>query len=125
MKTLKTLACASVLALSMNTVKTANAGVGLAWESIQNVSSGRYLLTAVGGGMAVASIRYAVESVINGQYAFGAFFLILKENNVITNADYDLLINAEVSTQEAFAEIMASEEMTAEEKQEELAVLFN
>ena len=121
MKTLKTLACASVLALSMNVSK---AGLGLAWESVTSIAHGHYLLASMGTALSVASIRTAIYAISYGQISYGAFFLVLKENNVITGQDLELLNNAEVSVKEAFVEIMTSEEMTAEEKQEELSSLF-
>ena len=118
--TFKSLALAALMTVGLN----AYAGAGLAVGSIVNLASGNFLVSAIGGGLGTASILHGVRLVQNGKMGWGVFFLILEEKEVINSSDVEVLAGADVATKEAFLEIISSE-ISAEQKEAELAALFN
>jgi hypothetical protein len=121
MNVFKSLSLAILMTIGVN---TANAGIGLAAGSINNLANGHVLAAAIGGGLGAGSIAHGVRLVQKGRIGWGVFFLILEEQNVITTADVDVLNNADVATKEAFLEIISSD-MSSAEKEAELTALFN
>jgi hypothetical protein len=116
----KSLALAALMTVGLN----AYAGAGLAIGSIANLAQGSFLASALGGGLGAASILHGVRLVQNGKMGWGVFFLILQEKEVITSTDVEVLDGADVATKEAFLEIISSE-ISAKEKEVQLAALFN
>lgn len=116
---IKTLALATLIMAG-----TAHAGGGLAMGSIKNLAKGNILSAAIGGGLGAASIVHGVRLVQKGRVGWGVFFIILEEQNVINSEDVKVLNNADISTKEAFLEIISSD-LSTEEKEVELAALFN
>ena len=118
---MKKLFMALTLVMGLN---TANAGVGAVILTARNIeNNGNMALQMLGSSVAGLSIYKGLEQVWCGNYAIGAFLLVLNENDVISDEGYQTLNNAEVSTKEAFVEIMMSE-MPLEEKELEIAALF-
>jgi len=116
---IKTLALATLIMAG-----TAHAGGGLAMGSIRNLAKGNILSAAIGGGVGAATIMQGVRLVQKGRIGWGVFFIILEEQNVINSEDVKVLNDADISTKEAFLEIISSE-LSTEEKEAELAALFN
>lgn len=102
----------------------AHAGIGLSAKAVVNLANGDFLASAIGAGLGVASVSYGLKLVNTGKIGWGVFFLVLEEQNVIMSEDKEALTNADVSTKEAFAEIISSKK-SEEEKQAELKVLLN
>jgi hypothetical protein len=104
-------------------LSTAHAGAGLSIGAIRNLAEGNVLSAAIGGGLGAASIVHGVNLVQRGRVGWGVFFLILAEEEVISNADVAVLEGLDVASKEAFLEIISSEE-SSETKQEMLKALF-
>jgi hypothetical protein len=119
-KSLLTLAITSMMFLS---AYNANAGVGLSTRAVKNLADGHVLASAIGGGLGAASIVHGVRLVQSGRVGWGVFFLVLAENEVISSDDVQALEGLDVSSKEAFLEIISSEE-SEEAKAEMLAALF-
>jgi len=105
------------------TLSQAFAGVGLSSYALKNLASGKILSAAIDGGLGAASIAGGVRLVQRGRVGWGVFFLVLAEQNVISNDDVAALEGLDVSSKEAFLEIISSEE-SEETKQELLKALF-
>ncbi len=119
-KSLLSLAMISMFYLSTN---IANAGVGLTSRAVKNLADGNVLASAIGGGLGAASIVHGVRLVQSGRVGWGVFFLVLAENDVISSDDVQALEGLDVSSKEAFLEIISSDE-SEEAKAEMLAALF-
>lgn len=119
-KSLRLLTLASLLTLGLN---NAHAGAGLSVGAIANLAQGNVLAAAIGGGLGAASIANGVRLVQNGRVGWGVFFLILAEQEVISNDDVAVLEGLDVASKEAFLEIISSEE-SSEAKAEMLKNLF-
>ena len=121
MKSIKTLACALLIAVSINTAK---AGVGFGQGAVQNIMNrGNIILTTAGVGAGVFSVWAGVNLVRYGVWGWGSFLILLNEHDVISVDEMEALEGLEVSQKEALLEIMASD-MTREEKDAEIAELF-
>jgi len=121
-KVLSSFVVASTILLSVN----ANAGVGLSASAITALSksSSNVLGAAILGGLGAGSIVHGVRLVNNGRIGWGVFFLILKENNLVTSQDAEVLNKLDVATQEAIVDISLSQD-SEESKAEQLNALLN
>ncbi len=116
---LKKLIVATMLTLSM----FAHAGVGLSAKAVVNLAKGDFIAAAIGGGLGAASLIGGINRIQNGKVGWGVFFTVLAEKDLISEADHALLSDADVATQEAFIEIVSSEDLSEMEKAELLAEL--
>lgn len=120
-RAMKSLACALLVAMSVN---TASAGVGFAYGTVRNIMDrGNMLLTTAGAGAAVFSVYAGVNLVRYGVWGWGSFLILLNENDVISVEGMEALQELEVSQKEAIVEILGSD-LTREEKEAELALVF-
>ena len=120
-KSIKAIALAGLLSVSVN---QATAGVGLGSGAIANLAQGRFLWAAAGGALTYLSVNHGINLIQSGRIGWGVFFIILQDNDLIGAEDVELLNSVEVSTKEAFLEIISNKEMSAEEKEELLSELF-
>lgn len=116
---LKKLLVVTMLTLSM----FAQAGVGLSAKAVVNLAKGDYVAAAIGGGLGALSLTSGIKKIQNGKVGWGVFFTVLADKELISGADHALLSDADVATQEAFIEIVSSEELSEMEKAELLAEL--
>jgi hypothetical protein len=116
---IKKLIAVALLSLSL----VSHAGVGLSANAVVNLAKGEVLAAAIGGGLGAASLAGGIRRIQNGRIGWGVFFTVLAENDLISASDYELLSNADVATQEAFIEIITSEDLTEMEKASMLAEL--
>ena len=110
-----------VLSLMLTASYSASAGIGLSARAVARLGNLQILRAAVSGSLAGLSLHAAMKRLQAGKVGWGTFFLVLADEGIISDTEYELLANADIATQEAFIEIISSEELSEEEKIELLS----
>ena len=102
----------------------AEAGIGLSANALNCLVTESYLGAAITGGLGAASIVHGVSLATRGRIGWAVFFIVLKEKNVLSDQDTQILEGLDVSTQEAMMSILSSD-LSQDEKNASLQELLN